>query len=257
MDQRSEFSEALSALVEFATVNGNKITKNDVHDFFKDILTDESMYDSVYKYLSDIKITVSGYVPAVTKSEDEQPQDFKPNQAMETDEGRMFMDMYLSDLDAISVLDSEKLSALTTAAIGKDKAAINALVEAHLKMVIEIADEFKDSGIKMTDIISEGNIGLMEAVLKLNEVPDDITAHLKEQVRISISNAIEEEIGSLRTSNHLMERANKVSEATSYLAEKLGREATIGELSKYLSLPEEKIRDIIKMSLDAINIIEK
>lgn len=257
MDQRSEFSEALAALVEFANVNGNIVTKKDVHDFFKDILPTEDMYASVYQYLSESKINIEGYTPTVTAAptEDSNEAEFKPEKKEETEEGNMFLQMYLDDLSSIDKIGKETLTNLAKDAINKDKEAINALVETHLQMVIDISKDCADSGMKMTDIISEGNIALMEAVLDMSTVPDNISEYLSQRVRNHILQTIESEISILRTSNHITERANKISDATSYLAGKLGREATIEELCEYLSLPEEKVRDIIKMSLDAINVI--
>lgn len=68
-----------------------------------------------------------------------------------------------------------------------------------------------------------------------------------------MNNAIQNEIGALRTASHITQRANAVSDATTELAEKLGREATLEELCRHLSLPEDEVREILKISLDALN----
>ena len=61
MDKKTEFNQALLSLVEYATVNGNIISMQTVHEYFKDIITDEAMYDAIYNYLSENQITIQGY----------------------------------------------------------------------------------------------------------------------------------------------------------------------------------------------------
>ena len=72
MDKKLEFNEALSALIEYATVNGNEITVENVHTYFDDILDSEEKFDAVYKYLLDNKIRITDLDTSkyATKSDD-------------------------------------------------------------------------------------------------------------------------------------------------------------------------------------------
>ena len=56
--------------------------------------------------------------------------------------------------------------------------------------------------------------------------------------------------------SYLAGQANDLLKASTELAEELGREATVEELSARLRMPEDRIREIMKMSLDAVSVIE-
>ena len=267
MDKKTEFNEALSALVEYATVNGNIVSADDVHEYFKNILDEETLYVPVYSYLKENNITVKDYTDTNNSSSitannadsdtDSLENTFTPEPAQDSETGKMFIDMYLDDLKKLTVPSDEELEILIEGAIKKDKEKINQLTEAFLNNVIKISEEFEGNGMKKSDLISEGNIGLLEAVLALTDKPANIIQHFEAAIRTSIYNAIQREIGIMRTSKHLVTNANAVNDATTALAEKLGREATIEELCEYLSLSEEKVREILKISLDAINVVSE
>lgn len=272
MDKKQEFNEALSALVEYATVNGNVITTDDVKEYFHNIIDDENMYTAIYSYLIESKIKLEGYTkdpiqsdPATTSNnsdiannktsnntfDNSSPNDF--TNICDSEEEKFFLDMYYEDLAAIPVPVDTYTLELADRVVKGDKTAVNLLVEANLSRVIGIADEYTGKGMRKADIISEGNLGLFLAVSSLKEVPSNIDDFMNESIRTAISNALDDEVSNLRISNHISERANAVNDATTHLAEKLGREATIEELSEYLSLPQEKVLEILKMSLDAVN----
>lgn len=255
MDKKTEFNEALLSLVEYSTLNGNIISKETVHDYFKDIISDESMYDAIYTYLLENKINIEGYeknTPSLDASS-ENTDTFTPQKAIDTEKANMFLDMYYDDVNSLDKVDESTLIDLAKKSINKDKDSINKLTEAFLPNVIKISEEFKDSGMKKSDLISEGNLGLFEAIFCLNKMPSDIISYFEGVIRTTMNNAIQNEIGALRTANHIAERTNAVSDATILLAEKLGREATIDELCEYLSLQEDEVRQILKISLDALN----
>lgn len=254
MDKKAEFGEALAALVEYATVQGNELTKDDITSYLSNIIEDDTMYEAVYQYLSDNKIKVKGFTPSCVQSTKKE-EDAQINPATETEEESLFLNMYMDDLKDVDVLSLEEKMSIMEQVIEGDKSAINKLTEAYLPSVIKIADEFKDSGMKHSDLISEGNLELFESIISLKNKPSDLDLFFEDSIRNAMKNAINTEIGMLRTSSYAMNQANAVSEATTLLADKLGREATLPELSEYLSMPEENIREIIKMSLDAVNII--
>lgn len=275
MESRAEFTEALAALVEYATVNANHITKKDVASYLSSAITDESMYDYIYQYLAENKIVVDGYTPSAniantvsgesnenTKNlsdNSDKDDNFIPQDIKDTEEGQMFLDMYFDEINeleaSMSPLDINQKNNLVKAAITGDKNAINTLCEAYLKTVIDVAKSYNNSGMKNSDIISVGNLGLFEAIIALQDVPSNVDEYFISKIKAAIDSAINDEINSYRTSTHITNRANMVSDATTTLAEKLGREATIEELCEYLSLPEDKVKEIMKMSLDAINVV--
>ncbi len=248
MDKKLEFNEALSALVEFATVNGNVINSEDVKAHFKDIINDEAKYEAVYQYLLSQKIKISDI------DEDTETIDAVLPNAAETEEGKAFLEMYYEEVKDITGDNAPaNFDELVNASTLGDKDAINRLTEIHLPLVMEIACEFKNSPLRESDLIGTGNVALYVAIIGDDDLALDYKEYLKDYIRNSIKCAIEEEISSIRTFNHAANRANALSDATIDLAKELEREATLTELSERLSLSEDEVRNVMKMSLEAIN----
>lgn len=247
MDKKLEFNEALSALVEFATVNGNIITSNDIKAHFKDIIDDEAKYMAIYKYLLSQNIKISDI------DEDNETVDAVLPNAAETEEGKAFLQMYYDEMKDLNVNSNDSSEELINASIAGDKDAINTLTEMHLGLVVEVAGEFKNSPLRESDLIGTGNVALFEAIVAYDGSAKDYSMYLKEYIRNGINAAIEDEISSVRVFNHAANRANALSDATTELAKELEREATLEELCEKLSLSEEEVRNVMKMSLEAIN----
>ncbi len=268
MEAKSDFFEALSALVEYATVNGNTVKKQDVENHFKDIIEDSSKYDAVYAYLLENNIKISDYEGNIKvespldNSKDDNTDnksviDFSPiKPAIESDEEKMFVEMYLDEVKDLNKITDEEIDKLVERVLSKDKEAVNALCEAYLPMVVEISKDYNSSGLKHSDIIAIGNLGLFEAIMFLQNHPSNMDIFITDVIRYSIEKAINQEIGASRVFTHITDRANMVSNATTHLAEKLGREATIEEVCEYTNLSEDVVREVMKMSLDAINVAE-
>ncbi len=254
MSKKLEFNEALSALIEFATVNGNEVSTEAVHTYFDGILENEEMYDAVYKYLAENKIKITDKEITV-KSSDNGSNDREHSHCSSelSEEEKMFMEMYMRDLDDIPEVSPEKKALLIERGCRGDRDAFNDLIEACLPQVVAITEKFLNKGVKKSDLIQEGNLGLIEGIMNY-DFSGDFDSFVVKFIENAMQDAIDEELGMHRIASHAAERANAISDATTFLAEKLGREATIDELCEYMSLSEEEIRDIMKMSLDAMTI---
>lgn len=261
MDKKLEFNEALSALIEYATVNGNQVTTDNVHDYFKDILDTEEMYEAVYKYLAESKVKIIDRedIQVAVQAENAEAAgctEGSHSHCMDdlSEEEKIFLDMYMNDLGNIPEISSEEKQLLIEKGCRGDKEAFGQLAEVYLPMVITIADKYVGKGVKRNDLISDGNLGLIEAIMSY-DFAKDFDEYVTECVERSMQYAIDEELGVSRVAEHAAERANAISDATTDLAEKLGREATIEELCEYMALSEDEIRDVMKMSLDAMTVI--
>lgn len=255
MDKKLEFNEALSALIEYATVNGSIITTKDVKEYFKDIIADDAQYMAVYKYLvsTNIKISDMDIETEPDSVEIKAAEDTSLPNSVETEEGTAFLNMYFDELKSIKKEKNDDSDHLIKASMDGDKDAINKLTELHLDMVIKVADEFSSSPLRKSDLIGTGNVALFEAIISYDGSEKDYETYLENYVRNAIKNAETEEINSVRIFNHVADRANALSDATTELAKELEREATLEELCEKLSLSEEEVRNVMKMSLEAIN----
>ena len=104
--------------------------------------------------------------------------------------------------------------------------------------------------------MQEGNLGLMEGVMTYHGNADllEFHDHLIASIKNAMHDAILEQNTASRIDSHVADRANELDRASISLSKELDRTPTLEELAKYLSLPEDEVERIMKMSLDALTI---
>ncbi|MBQ7684740.1 MAG: sigma-70 family RNA polymerase sigma factor [Bacteroidaceae bacterium] len=102
------------------------------------------------------------------------------------------LNRYLDEIGRESLLSSEEERALAQKIRQGDSRALNRLVEANLRFVVTIANQYKGKGLQMDDLVSEGNIGLMKAASRFD--PDRGTrfvnfavVHIRQQIEKAIA----------------------------------------------------------------------
>lgn len=132
------------------------------------------------------------------------------------------------------------------------------LLEANLKTVLSLAESFRDKGVSHGDLLQEGNLGLMEGIMtyKGNTAISEFHSHIENTIKNALNDAILEQNTSSRITSHAADRANELDRASITLSKELDRTPTLEELAKYLSLPEDEVERIMKMSLNALTIDE-
>lgn len=266
-EKKSLFHEALAFLVESANINNGTLTIDEIKLALKDVITDDSMYQLVYDYLLENKISITGYIPIAKKStnDEEIPEVMNISEIeLSTEEEdlkeKSFIDMYYEDLKAVGDIsaDEELLILKDFIANKDDKISFNRLTEANLKVVTSLSEEYKNKGVSLGDLLQEGNLGLIEGILTYEgELQiSDFHNHLYASIKNALNDAVLEQNSSIRVGSHAADRANELDRASITLSKELDRTPTLEELSKYLSLPEDEVERIMKMSLSALTINE-
>lgn len=259
-NKKKEFNEALTELVEFATVSGSRVTKEQVKLYFKDIVEDEK-YEFIYNYLAGLKIEVEGYTAdGVSNSDVKEEVKTEVVGKPETEEAKAFYDMYMEDLKAIDATmeNPETKTELLKKMLEGDAASREKLTNIYLPEVISISEEYLNSPLGRSDLVAEGNLALFEASVYYKGKADieEFEKYISDKIRKSIEMAVYEELGSGRTSDHLVERINALNDASTEMAKELGREANLSELAERLALSEEEIKELMKISIDALTVDE-
>ncbi len=168
----------------------------------------------------------------------------------ETMEKEDFYQMYLDDLEEIVPCTEAERELLAARAAAGDGEAKKRLVEGHLKIALEIASEYMDGSLAPGDLVQEANMALMAAVDSYRE--GNLINCIKEAVRQGLKEALEQQKMETEAGEEAAARANVLQEVSRVMAEELGREATVEELAERMKMTSQEIRDIMKMTMDAV-----
>ncbi|MBA4391792.1 MAG: RNA polymerase sigma factor RpoD [Syntrophus sp. (in: bacteria)] len=137
----------------------------------------------------------------------------------------------------------------------KLKVVKNRLVQANLRLVINIAKRYMNRGLSFLDLIQEGNMGLMKAADKYDYHKGyKFSTYSTWWIRQAITRAIADYARTIRVPVHILETTNKISKVTTSLFQELGREPNLEEISLKAGLPLEKVRKIMKVTNGTISI---
>ncbi len=163
--------------------------------------------------------------------------------------------MYLKEIGRINLLTSEEEYEYALQAEEGNEEAKRILAESNLRLVVSIAKRYVGRGMAFLDLIQEGNIGLMKAVEKFNPAKGyKFSTYATWWIRQAITRAIADQARTIRVPVHMVETINKLSRIQRNLTQELNREPTESELAKKMNLSEDKVREILKISLDPVSL---
>ncbi len=123
----------------------------------------------------------------------------------------------------------------------------NRLVQANLRLVINIAKRYMNRGLSFLDLVQEGSLGLIKAAEKYDyQKGFKFSTYSTWWIKQGMTRAIADHARTIRAPVHILETTNKISKATQSLIQELGREPNLEEISSRTNLSPEKIRKIMK-----------
>ena len=163
--------------------------------------------------------------------------------------------MYLKEIGKVPLLDADKEMELSKRMAEGDERAKKQLVEANLRLVVNIAKKYMGKGLFFLDLIQEGNLGLMKAVSKFDYTKGyKFSTYATWWIRQAITRAIADQARTIRIPVHMVETIHKVTKVSRRMLQEQGREVSDEEIAREMNMSADKVREIMKIAQDPISL---
>ena len=176
----------------------------------------------------------------------------KMAESMDVDEP---IKMYLREIGQIPLLSYEEEIEYAQKVLNGDEEAKQKLIESNLRLVVSIAKKHTNRGLKMLDLIQEGNMGLMKAVEKFEyEKGFKFSTYATWWIRQAITRAIADQGRTIRIPVHMIETINKIKKESRIYLQETGKDASPEILAERLGMEVDKIKAIQEMNQEPISL---
>ena len=287
----ANLAEIEAKLLKKAKANGNVIEQGEIYDALNNYELEDDVIDDLIEYFAKQKIEV------INEDEDEEDldededigdlseeemlstpddsDDFYAENAEENEEEFDFdidhldssligeakvndsVKMYLKEIGKYELLKPEEEPILAAKILEGDEEAKQRLINANLRLVVNIAKHYVGRGMLFLDLIQEGNLGLMKAVDKFDYTKGfKFSTYATWWIRQAITRAIADQARTIRIPVHMVETINKMTRVQRQLVQDLGRDPTAEEISDAMGgeLTPKRIREIQKIALEPVSL---
>lgn len=147
------------------------------------------------------------------------------------------LEKYLTDIGKIDLLTPEDEAHLAARIREGDQAALERLTKANLRFVVSVAKQYQNQGLSLSDLINEGNVGLIKAAKRFDETRGfKFISYAVWWIRQSIMQAIVEYSRLVRMPNNKAAGYTKITEAIASFQQEFEREPEPEELAEVLKI---------------------
>jgi RNA polymerase primary sigma factor len=152
------------------------------------------------------------------------------------------IDKYLQEISKEELITADEEAKLSSRIKKGDKEALERLIKANLRFVVSVAKQYQNQGLSLSDLINEGNLGLIKAAEKFDETKGfKFISYAVWWIRQSIVQAIAEHSRIIRLPLNQIGALNKINRAFEDFEQKYQRPPSDKELAESLELPENKV----------------
>lgn len=280
--EQQQFIKTVEQIREKAQSSANQITINEIRDIFlsEELQLDDSQLKMVYAYLktSGIQIVDADEEEPESEADDKGEKDDGASQEEYTERDLEFVKLYQSDIRHIKALSFDELAeAMKSPAKYREQ-----IINTFLKDVVKWVKPYAGDSVFMSDLIQEGNMGLMKGVaafdytavlereehtgsaenLAENEYakPEQTAVNIfRNFLKKSVVKAAQAAVYAQESENNvgykIAGRVNAVNDCAKELSEEFGRKVTMEELADKLELTYEEVKEIVDLSSNKIEYI--
>ena len=245
MENKIIFREMLTEIKKAADAADGIISKEEIRTLLGSLPLEEEHFQLIYDYLGQQNIRV------VESKEDAQE--------LPEEDAQRSLSLYLEELMSLEKEIFEDEHTLLQQVLAGDQEAKLRLIESYLPMICEMASEYEGEELPAEDLIQEGNLALLESLETLGgfDSPAACSAHILNSISKAMEKAIHEGEDERKMGDGIAGRVNHLNEAVQNLEQDLEHKVSAEELSVYLEMPVEEIRDLLRMSGDQIEVEEQ
>ena len=233
-----------------------KLTSADIDKFLEGVSFDVEQVDKLYETLETNNIDVIDILEeeeeVLTEKNVEKFEKSLSAEGVSIDDP---VKVYLKEIGSFPLLSLEEEVELAEKILKGDDWAKKKLAEANLRLVVSIAKRYVGRGMLFLDLIQEGNLGLIKAVEKFDHTKGiKFSTYATWWIRQAITRAIADQARTIRIPVHMVETINKVKKVQSQLLHKNGQEPSVEDLAAELDMPQDKVREILKVAQEPISL---
>ena len=156
------------------------------------------------------------------------------------------VERYLLDVKKIDLLTPQQEVELANEVQNGDHKALKKLVTSNLRFVVSVAKQYQNCGLPLSDLINEGNIGLIKAAKKFDPQKGfKFISFAVWWIRQHILIALGEQCRVVRIPSNKLNTVNKVNGANVFLNQKLNRKPTLSEIAEHLNITKDEVRTAV------------
>ena len=156
------------------------------------------------------------------------------------------LDRYLSDISKLSLLAPDDEADLAARIRDGDQEALNTLTTANLRFVVSVAKQYQNQGLSLSDLINEGNVGLIKAARRFDETKGfKFISYAVWWIRQSILQAIVEYSRIVRLPVNKVTTYNKLKQAYASFIQEYERKPSNDELGEIMDMTPSQVRSIM------------
>ncbi|MDH3224446.1 MAG: RNA polymerase sigma factor RpoD/SigA [Gemmatimonadota bacterium] len=169
--------------------------------------------------------------------------------APRTDTADGSLDQYLKEISQYPLIDRDEEVRLAQGIRGGSEAALDKLVRSNLRFVVAVAKRYQNQGVHLSDLINEGNMGLIRAAHKFDETKGiKFISYAVWWIRQAILQALAEQSRIVRVPLNRAGALHRIGKRKSMLLQELGREPTVDELAEDMDLSHEEVERTLAIS---------